>query len=529
MGLFGFLKKSVSDLYIASPPEAAQSLVWMYPDRSIPHGAKVTVRSDEVALFILQGRQVGVLEPGTHLIESQHLPFLGDLVVSPLTGDNHYLTELFFVRRSEHLHRVDARGLGTYTDLASDLLVNLGYSARFALRVTAPLTLIKTLGGQNAGSAQRIAEFVDARLTSLVALCVGRVAATEPVTQIVSNQYSEEFGRMVLEATRSAFSADGLEITRFLELRVMMDPASEAALREHGRRLSELRLQREGAEIARNPGFAAFHLAQGQRAMLEGLGQGTAAGHAVMPLMSGLGLGMPGGGAGLLPSPGASSLLPPPGVRRTPEVRVSAGTADRWYLRTERGVEGPYGARQLVLRAISAGLAASTASVRADRSSDWLPLEAVEELAAEFHRRGGDAPRGLGAGANAAQGFELALTAAARDGVLSRDELGLLAGLAEGAGLARGVEAAEQYVIQRAKALGCSLEATSLGASAPPMLPAQVVFSYSNGMEQSDGLSADAVAARVSRLPDGVHLVWRPGMSQWTPARDVPEIVRLVR
>ncbi len=94
---------------------------------------------------------------------------------------------------------------------------------------------------------------------------------------------------------------------------------------------------------------------------------------------------------------------------------------------------------------------------------------------------------------------------------------------------AKGADAAEQYVMQRAKALGCALEAAAPGTSAPPLLPAQVVFSYSNGMEQSDGLSAEAVAARVSRLPDGVHLVWRSGMAQWTPARDVPEIVRLVR
>jgi hypothetical protein len=531
MGLFGFLKKSVSDLYIASPPEAAQRLIWLYPDRSIPRGARLTVRSDEAVVFFREGRPVGTLDAGTHIIESAHLPFLGDLVVSPLTGDNHYLTELFFVRRSECIHRTGARPIGTFTDVASRLLVSLGFSARFSLRVTGPLALITSLGGQNAGSAEQVAEFVDARLTSLVAAYVGRLVASEPITQVVSNQYSEELGRAVLQTTRAAFSADGLDITRFLELRIVMDATSEASLREHGRRLADLSLQREGAEIAKDPGFSAFHLAQGQRAMLEGFGKGSAAGHAVVPALLGGAFGFGEGSAGVLLPPSAPPVLSAPEPLRAPEVRARPATGDRWYLRTDRGVEGPYGARQLVLRAAAAGLDDGTAMVREERSSAWQPAEDVDALAAEFGRRA--TSKGVAHGGSAVQLFEHALAAAAADRVVSRDELDLLAGLALGGGLAPDHGAALDYVVNRARALGCSVAAQALDAppmptAAAPPPPPVTTYSYSNGIDQIDGLGAEAIAARIRKAPDGHHVVWRPGMAQWSAAADVADIGRLL-
>ena len=38
---------------------AANELIWSHPDRSIPRGAKITVRSDEIALFFREGKYIG--------------------------------------------------------------------------------------------------------------------------------------------------------------------------------------------------------------------------------------------------------------------------------------------------------------------------------------------------------------------------------------------------------------------------------------------------------------------------------------
>ncbi|MBI4700139.1 MAG: SPFH domain-containing protein [Deltaproteobacteria bacterium] len=482
MGLFGFVKKSVSDLYVARPDAAAQLLVWRYPDQSIPNGAKLTVRADETVLFFKEGRVLGELPPGTHQLETKHLPFLGDLLVSPLTGDNHFLTELFFVRRTEHLHQVPhdvqqhgPRPLGKFSDVASRHVVGLYFVARVGLRVTDATRLILALGGVQEGAADQVAAFLDARLSSLAAAEVGKLVASEPIMQVASNQYSEELGQRLVERARPAFAPDGLEITRFLELELHLDRESEEALRDFGRKMAELSVQREGAEVAAQPGFAQYHLVQGQRAAMEGAAAGMAQ-HG-LPLL-GLGLGAAPLG-GVLPLGGmpAASLAPfgaAPAPARLPAPPRAA--AARWYLRSSSGIEGPYGARQLVLRARACKLEAASALVRQQGAEDWIGADEDQDLAAEFRRRAAGettptpTPAALAARSER-DGFERALGVAAADGVLTADELGLLADMAASIGLAPCAEDAQRYVLSRARALGCRIPAETapgtLAAGAP--------------------------------------------------------------
>ena len=42
--------------YIARPESAATDLVYLHPDTTVPRGAKLTVRSDETAIFFREGQ-----------------------------------------------------------------------------------------------------------------------------------------------------------------------------------------------------------------------------------------------------------------------------------------------------------------------------------------------------------------------------------------------------------------------------------------------------------------------------------------
>jgi hypothetical protein len=52
-------------------------------------------------------------------------------------------------------------------------------------------------------------------------------------------------------------------------------------------------------------------------------------------------------------------------------------------------------------------------------------------------------------------------------------------------------------------------------------------YVYSNGIDTVQGLSAEAVAARVRAAPDGVHMVWWTGAPDWVPASRVEAIAAL--
>lgn len=553
--MFGFLKKPVADLFIARPEGAVSQLVYRWPDQSIPNGAKLTVRADEAALFFKQGVLVGQLEAGAHTIESKHLPFLGDLVVSPMTNDNHYLTELFFVRRTEVPYALGPVNLGKFQDISSRLMVTLQYAASFTVRVTSAEQLVTRLVGMSSNVMGDLAGFLEGRIRSMLAQTVGRLVASEPILQITSNQYSEEIGQSVMERTRTEFASDGIEVTRFLSLDLRLDPSSEAELRAFGGKLADLSVQREQADVATQPGFAAYNLVKGQADLMRGVATGAAV-HG-LPAMGGIGgVGLGGAALGAALSSGGSSpsnFHPPP-----PAARLTGGASMKFYLRGPGGVEGPYPARQVALRAVSLRLQPDGVFVRPPGSTDWLVATDVPEIAAEIEKRQAKAPptstRDVPMAATSPTDvFERALAVAVADKEITTDELELLGTLALAANLGAESEAARAYVVTRARALGCTFPsatpaapppgapppaapppAAEVGSPAspssggPPPLRVGTVYIYDNGVQRTEGLSAKAVASRVKAAPDGVHMVWWNGAPDWTPADEVEAIKALL-
>ena len=353
MGIFDSLKKSIKDLYIARPPEAAKALIWRYPEQGIPDGAKLTVRSDESVIFFREGRFAGSLDAGTYTIDTDTIPFLDNLIVAGLTGGNDYICELFFVRKAEFIHETKQRELGTYNDLASRHVITVQFNARYGVIVTDALALITMLGGQTADSSETVGRFLDSRLKSLLSAIVGQLLAEQPALSVVSNAYNEQIGQMIHEKAKDEFANQGLELTRFLGLNLSLDNESESALREFGRQQAKLTIEREGAEMA--GGYANYQLAQGQRAALEGIGEGMGSGNgpnAIMGMNIGGGGGLGGGLSNRLPQRTTPSLTggrgPTPRMPTSPKVKTAATM--QWMLQSSRGVEGPYSVRQLVLR-----------------------------------------------------------------------------------------------------------------------------------------------------------------------------------
>lgn len=550
--MFGFLKKAVSDLYLARPDSAGAQLVYRWPDQSIPNMAKLTVRADECVLFFKQGTLVGKLEAGVHPIDSKNLPFLGDIFVSPLTNDNHFLTELFFVRKTEHPYSLGPVKLGSFQDISSRMMVTMGYSASFTVRVTSAEQLLTRLVGMSADVMGELGNFLESRMRSMLQQAVGRIAASEPVLQIASNQYSEELGQALIERTRTEFANDGIEVTRFLSLDLQLDPSSAAELRSYGGKLADLSVQREQADVGNQAGFATYNLVKGQAELMRGVAQGAAT-HG-LPIGAGIGGGIGLGGPML--GGGMSSQSMQTAHRPTPPApRLGGASGMKYYLRGPGGVEGPYPPRQIALRAVSLHLQPDSVFIRLPGGTDWELACDVPDVAQELEKRlakigpsSGNPP--FGSPGSPSDGFERALTVAAVDKIFTTDEVDLLAILACSANLAKDAAEGRQYVLIRARALGCEVQdlatpaATATlardhavsgpaspsapqatpSAGGPPPLRLGVVYTYDNGAQRIEGLSAKAVATRLKGAPDGVHMVWWTGAADWTAADEVDGI-----
>src|SRR3984957_4508699 len=97
MGVFDFVKNGVREMMIARPDQSKSLIVFKHPDQNFPMYSQLTVDSDECAVFFKDGVVIGVLGPGRHTLQTQNLPFLGQ-IVNNFTGAQVFISELFFVK-----------------------------------------------------------------------------------------------------------------------------------------------------------------------------------------------------------------------------------------------------------------------------------------------------------------------------------------------------------------------------------------------------------------------------------------------
>jgi membrane protease subunit (stomatin/prohibitin family) len=455
---FGWLTKETKSAYIARPAESVHSLVYLHPDKSIPRGAKLTVRSDECALFFRDGKYVGRIDAGSVLLDTANIPFLGHLLIDQFTDANHFICEVFFVSLNEIIFRIDPVSLGQYKDMNSANVVSITGGVSYTVKALDPARLVIDLGGQNSDSSAKVEQILNGRMINQMRKAVGMRTQASPVLEVVSNVESEAVSQEIQALGHAEFSRTGIGIGRVFDLALQLDGESLNALREFGKQESGLALQAKGMRLATGDGFAEFNLIQGQRAALEGLGKGLGTGNAPM-VMSGFNIGAN------LTGPAARSASRPP-------IQVREGTVlstrSMYVLRGATGETGPFTPRQIALMAISKGLPLSEMEIRGteDPNDVLFSADLEPQILAEFKRRAppvashpvasatpvappeATTPQqaaGAATGPNA-QAFSMAFFGSVKNGQLTLQEIETLSGLATTLGLDPDLAAARARV-----------------------------------------------------------------------------------
>ena len=134
----GFLKKQLLDI-IQWLDDSQDTMVYMYPieDQEIQHGAQLIVRPGQAAVFVEKGQIADVFGPGTHKLETENLPVLGNLKGWAFGFKSPFKSDIFFVNMKEMLEnkwgtpgpiwipdpqfgQVQVRAFGTYTFSITD-------------------------------------------------------------------------------------------------------------------------------------------------------------------------------------------------------------------------------------------------------------------------------------------------------------------------------------------------------------------------------------------------------------------------
>jgi len=268
--------------FIAAPDTSKGQIVYKWPDDNIRKFARAIVEPDAQAVFMSQGKVMGVLPPGQHTLDASELPFLG-MFIDWASAGNAFKAELYFIGTREYPSMRFGGRLDDIQDPMSGLIVTMRAFGEYALRVDDPTKLILNLVG-----TVDVAD--NAAVTDWVAQQLLKVTRTSVITQLASgawpilglSQHSPDIEAATMPAANTQLADYGVSICRFGNLDVNLSD-------EDSEKLKKLANDYAYSKLA--GGF----LQAAQAEALQGMGQGMAeGGGAGNPMIVGMGMGMAG-------------------------------------------------------------------------------------------------------------------------------------------------------------------------------------------------------------------------------------------
>jgi membrane protease subunit (stomatin/prohibitin family) len=321
MGIFDFVKGGVRELAIARPDAAKEFWVYKHPDQTVPMKAQLTVDSDETALFFRDGRYVGQFGPGRHTLDSQNIPFLGQLV-DKFTGGNVFIAEVFFVNAREHPDLKFGTSVGDVTDPETKMQIRLMVHGSFSARVHDPVRFVTGLVGQRMADNQAFLGWFKSQVQKTIKENIAELIVKQkwPVADVTSGAYTSDIEAETVKEVHRHVDSYGVEIIRFGDFTVSMDQKDRERIARYRDRFAYV------DRISQNPqGYHQFAQAEMMLGAAEGMTKGGAgAGNAMAGAGIGLGFGMAGQMYGnaqpgfaqqpaYAPPPPAMAPGPPPG------------------------------------------------------------------------------------------------------------------------------------------------------------------------------------------------------------------------
>ncbi len=231
MGIISFVKGGVKEMAIARDDERKDLWVYKHPDKTIPMKSQLTVDSDEVALFFKDGKFVGQFPAGRHTLDSSNIPFLGQLI-DKFTGGNVFMAEVFFVNIREMPSIKFGTTVGEIPDPQTGLRVRTMVHGDFSVKVFDPPRFVTGLVGQRVADNNSFIGWFKNLVQKTLKDDIAELVVKEnwPLTKVCSGAYTEELEKGAIEGVREHIESYGVEIIRFGDFTLKMDPKDQERL-----------------------------------------------------------------------------------------------------------------------------------------------------------------------------------------------------------------------------------------------------------------------------------------------------------
>jgi membrane protease subunit (stomatin/prohibitin family) len=336
--------------------DSPDTMVWRFERQGneIKHGAKLTVREGQMAVFVNEGEIADVFTPGMYELYTRNLPILSTLQAWPHGFESPFKAEVYFcntriftdlkwgtknpvIVRDPEFGPVRLRAFGTY-----------------AIRIKDPAVFIREVVGTDGHFT--IDEISDQLRNTIVARFSTIVASSGIPTLDLAANY-DQLGQFVLGRIAPEFTNYGLELTTIMVENVSLPPEVEQAL---DRRTSM-------GIVGDLRKYAQFQAAEAMRAAAENPGGDAGAG-----IGMGMGMAMAKQIGEALAGQATSGAAPPP----IPQERS-------FHVAQDGQPTGPFTLGEL-RRQIQAGELTRASLVWSEGMSGWEGAGSIPELAPLF-------------------------------------------------------------------------------------------------------------------------------------------------
>lgn len=366
MGILDNLKNQLGSQWIEVIEwldDSADTLVYRFPvyNQEIKMGAQLTVRENQVALFVNEGEVADVFKPGRYELSTQNMPIMTTLRSWKYGFNSPFKAEVYFFNTRIFTDQKWGTQNPVMMRDAEFGMIRLRAFGTYAFRINDAKTFFTTIVGTQ--GLTTTADILGQLRSTIVSNFSDAVAESKIAALDLASSYTE-LAAVAQKELAPHFGGFGLELNRFIIENVSLPEEVEAAIDQRsklgilGDRMGQYAQMQTAESIkiaAANPGG------------LASAGAGLGAGMAIGQAMSG---SFANNAAPPPPGAGAAAPPPPPG---------GAMNVPRWSLAIDGKTYGPYTDDALKSMLQSGQVATSTQAWRPG-AAGWAPIDTYSEL-----------------------------------------------------------------------------------------------------------------------------------------------------
>lgn len=358
MGLFDAIRNEFIQI-IEWLDDSSNTLVYRFPvhEQEIKMGAQLTVRENQVAVFINEGELADIFKPGRYELSTQNMPIMTTLRSWKYGFDSPFKAEVYFFNTRLFTDLKWGTSNPVMMRDAEFGMIRMRAFGTYAIRISDPKEFFKTVVGTQGLTTT---EDILGQLRSTIISNFSDIVAESKIAALDLASSYRELSQLAQKELAPQFTGYGLELSRFNIDNVSLPEEVEAAIDQRtklgvfGDRLGQYAQMQTAESIkiaAANPGG------------LAGAGAGLGAGMAIGQSMSGAFNAPP-------QQQGSAAPPPPPGA---------PSAAPRWSLAIDGKTYGPY-TDDALKAMVSSGQVPATTQAWRPGAAGWASLDTYSEL-----------------------------------------------------------------------------------------------------------------------------------------------------